>query len=182
MAVGISLLGHTVFPQGRMAAVTYPMPARLGLAVVLAALPSALIAELVGRARVARLLATAGMVGTVAAALLHVLIYTSREHVNASHLLSVAALLSAPAVLLWLGRRDAGHRRANAGRCAVLSLSLAALFSAAVAAGAILELINDDPFPSRYRATGPDSLSDPSLAGGGGGGGSRDAVTRGFSC
>lgn len=156
LIVGISLLGQTVFD--RQTLVSYPMLARIALAAVLATLPAALIAALGGRTCAARWLATAGMVGAVGACLAHVvftyIVDPGREQINASHLLGAAALLSAPAVLLWLGRGASDRRRGRA-RYAVLSLLLTAFFSAAVASNEILELTTDLPPPG---GAGPDAL------------------------
>jgi len=96
------------------------------------------------------------MVGAVGACLAYVVytVETGQEKVNASYLLGAAALLSAPAVLLWLGRGASDRRRGRA-RYAVLSLLLTAFFSAAVASNELLERTTDLPRPG---GAGPDAL------------------------
>jgi hypothetical protein len=152
-----------LFPPGHLANQTYPGAARIGVAAVLSTFPAALIAQLTGRNRIGRHLATLGALGSLAAGILLVVhaLRTRTEHVDGSPLFALVLLLSLPAVLFWLSREGEHDHDQPRRRSAVLAVSLAVAFVVMVAANEIFERAN----PSAVTFLGTRSLFETGLKG-----------------
>ena len=125
VVVGVAVLGYAVFQPGQLSNQTYPEAVRIGVGVVLGAFPAALIAQLIGRSRIGRYLATLGALGSVGAGVLLVVhaLGTRTEDVDASPLFGLVLLLCLPAVLFWLSREGEDDHDQPRRRSAVLAVS-----------------------------------------------------------
>ena len=161
IVVGVTVLGYTVFQPGQLSNQTYPEAVRIGVGVVLGAFPAALVAQLTGRSRIARHLATLGALGSVCAGVLLVVhaLSTRTEDVDASPLFGLVLLLCLPAVLLSLGTAGEGDRDQARGRWAVLAVSLTVAFVVVIAGNEIFDRAN----PSAVTFLGTHSLFDTGL-------------------
>jgi hypothetical protein len=161
VVVGVTVLGYTVFQPGQLSNQTYPEAVRIGVGVVLGAFPAALFAQLTGRSRIGRNLATLGALGSVGAGVLLVVhaLGTRTEDVDAAPLFGLVLLLCLPAVLLSLGAAGEDDRDHARTRWAVLAVLLTVAFVVVVAGSEFFERVN----PSAVTFLGTHSLFETGL-------------------